>query len=104
MRQWNEYPEDGELVYEVQVDPHEIHYLCAITESCEGLAVVRTKDEKLGIVQFWVPVGLQADFEAFVQRLSGEVAMRIAAPRPHLASDFDEELREHFTDQEEITL
>jgi len=104
MRRWNECPEDGELVYEVQVDPHEIHYLCAITESYEGIAVVRTKDEKLGIVQFWVPVGLQADFEAFLQQLGEEVAVRVAAPRPHLANDFDEELREHFSDQEETSL
>lgn len=89
MKRWNDYPEDDELVYEAHVDPRQIHYVCCTTEAYEGLAVVRTKDEKLGIVQFWVPGRLRSDFEEFLHHLSKEIALRVAAPRHHDESDFD---------------
>ncbi len=89
MKRWNDYPEDAELVYEVQVDPRQIHYVCCTTEAYEGLAVVRTKDEKLGIVQFWVPVPLRSEFEEFLDHLGKEIALRVAAPRHHDDSDYD---------------
>lgn len=89
MRRWDDYPGEAELVYEAQVPPSEIHYVCSITEAYEGLAVVRTKDEKLGIVQFWVPTSVQGDFEEFLARLSEEIPLSVSAPRPHKSSDFD---------------
>ncbi|MCX7625700.1 MAG: DUF4911 domain-containing protein [Candidatus Sumerlaeaceae bacterium] len=89
MRRWDDYEEDAEVVYEARVPPSEIHYVCSITEAYEGLAVVRTKDEKLGIVQFWVPIGVRGDFEEFLARLSSEIELRVSAPRPHEPHDFD---------------
>ncbi len=88
MQRWNDYPEEAELVYEARVAPADIHYVCSITEAYEGLAVVRTKDEKVGIVQFWVPTCLQTDFEEFLARLSEEIPLSVGAPRPHEPDDF----------------
>lgn len=89
MRRWDDYPEDAEWVYEARVAPAEIHYVCSLTEAYEGLAVVRTKDEKAGIVQFWVPASVQGDFEEFLTRLADEIGMRVSPPRRHEPQDFD---------------
>ncbi|MGC8741159.1 MAG: DUF4911 domain-containing protein [Candidatus Sumerlaeaceae bacterium] len=88
MRRWNDYPEDDEVVYEAHVDPADIHYVCSTTEAYEGLAVVRTKDEKLGIVQFWVPTRLQHDFDEFLARLGEDISLVVKPPRPHRPEDF----------------
>lgn len=88
MRPWNDYPPDGEVVYAARVDPMDIHYVCCLTEALEGVAVVRTKDEKLGIVQFWVPNALRNEFEEFLQALEREIPIVVAPPRPHRDEDF----------------
>jgi hypothetical protein len=103
MRPWNDYPEDAEVVYEAKVDPVQIHYVCATTEAYEGLAVVRTKDENLGIVQFWVPVAMQRDFELFLAALQKEVTMSIALPRAHVAEDFEFTLSENIDDRNRMS-
>lgn len=101
MRRWDDYPEDDEWVYEVRVDPYDIAYLCSTTEAYEGLAVVRTKDEKSGTVQFWVPGSCRNDFEAFLGALAREVAMKISEPRRHRPSDFETHVWSDFENREE---
>jgi hypothetical protein len=72
MKQWDDFSA-GELVCEARVDPEEIGYVCALIEAHEGLAVVRTKDEALGIVEFWISPLMQKDFHSFLEALSKEI-------------------------------
>jgi hypothetical protein len=44
------------------------------------MAVVRTVDEELGIVEFLVTVDMQADFEAFLTGLARETPLEASAP------------------------
>lgn len=65
------------MCYPARVEPRQIAYVCAVTEAHEGLAVVRTKDERLGIVEFWVSPLMRADFESFINALALELDIRV---------------------------
>jgi Domain of unknown function (DUF4911) len=66
--------------YTARVEPHEIGYLCSIVEGHEGLAIVRTNDEALGIVEFWVAPPMQRDFEEFLAGLGKEMTITHGEP------------------------
>jgi hypothetical protein len=80
MRAWKRQPRTAGLIYRACVAPSHIFHVCAITEAQEGLAVVRTKDEKLGIIEFWVSPDLRATFEEFLDALRGEIRINVAEP------------------------
>lgn len=77
MRAWDDHPHGPGLCYRACVQPAQIGYLCAIVEGHEGLAVIRTKDEALGIVEFWVSPLMRADFEEFLRALELEMDITI---------------------------
>ena len=79
MRPWNDAKSPG-LIYPAHVEPSQIGFLCSIVEGHEGLAVVRTKDEALGIVEFWISPASRADFEEFIGGLGSELEVRLGAP------------------------
>jgi hypothetical protein len=78
VRSWNDHPKSAGLCYRARVDISQIAYLCSIVEAHEGLAVVRTKDERLGIVEFWVSPLMQKDFEEFLSALENEIFITVA--------------------------
>ena len=81
MRRWDDHPKGPGLCYPACVDPRDIAHVCQLTEAHEGLAVVRTVDEALGMVEFWVSELNRDDFEAFARALTDEVGVRFAPPR-----------------------
>lgn len=56
--------------------PEEIAYVGFIIHSYEGLAVVRTLDGELGLVEMLIAPGLQDEFSELMVSLSQEVPMR----------------------------
>lgn len=89
MRAWNNHPALPPLLYRARVEPAQIHHLCCLTEAHDGLAVVRTKDDKLGIVEFWVSPLMQPVFEEYVRALADEIGITIAPPREHTGDSYD---------------
>jgi hypothetical protein len=80
MRAWTRSPRTAGLIYRACVEPSRIFHVCAVAEGHEGLAVVRTKDEKLGIIEFWVSPDMRATFEEFLDALRGEMRINVAEP------------------------
>jgi hypothetical protein len=46
-------------------------------ESYEGLAIVRSVDPPAGLVEFWVPPSMLADFESLCPHLAEEVGLSL---------------------------
>ena len=51
----------------------DIAYFKFIMESCEGIAVVRTKDPHEAIVELMIPPGLERDVEEILEGLRREI-------------------------------
>jgi hypothetical protein len=81
VRPWNDHPPGPGLCYPARVEPREIAYVCQLTEAHEGLAVVRTIDQALGLIEFWVSPSMRETFESFAAALGEDVGLRVAAPR-----------------------
>lgn len=81
MKRWNDHPEPrGGLCYRAQVNPSVIGHLVALVEAYEGLAVVRTKDNAAGIVEFWISPLMRRDFESFLEAARAELGLVSAEP------------------------
>ncbi len=74
-------PRSG-LCYLARIEPHRIVTLQNLVEAYEGLAVLRTKDSALGIVEFWVSPTMQTDFEDFLNSTKAELGLVFSTPRP----------------------
>lgn len=75
-------PEDAreptpEALVPARVEPREIGFVNALVEGHEGIATMRTLDERRGLVCFWVPQGQRADFEAMVAGIQREVSLTL---------------------------
>ena len=81
MKRWDDYCAGPGLAYEARVEPSEIGFLCNILEGHEGLAVLRTKDRRLGIVEFWITASAREDFESFIEGLKREIPITVGPPR-----------------------
>jgi hypothetical protein len=68
-------------MYRARVEPNEIGYLVSLVEAHEGLAVVRTKDAALGIVEFWISPLMRQDFESLLEALKQELGIRAEPPQ-----------------------
>jgi len=90
MKTWNDHPEPRTgLCYTARVPVHEIGYLVSIVEGHEGLAIVRTKDAALGIVEFWISPLMQKDFESLLTYLTGELGITVGKPAVMSPADLD---------------
>lgn len=58
------------------VPPEEISYIGFIIHAYEGLAVVRTLDGEMGLVEMLIAPDLEDEFSALLDALSEEVPMR----------------------------
>lgn len=81
MRRWDDHPKGPGLCYPARVEPREIAHVCQLTEAHEGLAVVRTVDEALGLIEFWVSPLMRETFEDFARWLTENLDVRFAPPR-----------------------
>lgn len=79
--------EGGCLRFRARVRAREIFLICSLTESCEGLAIVRTVDQKAGIVDFFVTSSMRRDFEEYLAGLSRETQISWDGPVEALVGD-----------------
>ncbi len=81
VRAWDDHPQPtAGLCYLAHVEPQHIGYLVSLVEAHEGLAVVRTKDAALGIVEFWISPLMQKDFEGLLTALKHELGVNAGLP------------------------
>lgn len=78
MKRFDDYTTPG-LVYTARVEASKIGLLQMLVEGHEGLAIIRTKDPALGIVEFWISPPMRADFESLLQSLRAELGV-VAGP------------------------
>jgi hypothetical protein len=64
----------------------DIAYFKFIMESCEGVAVVRTKDPQEAVVELMIPPGLERDVEEILEGVRKEI------PVEALAQEGDEQI------------
>ncbi|GAB4325293.1 MAG: hypothetical protein Kow0059_21280 [Candidatus Sumerlaeia bacterium] len=69
------YPHDTRL-WLVQVPPAEIGYINSLMEGYEGLALVRTRDEKRGLIELIFTPEQQPALEQFLEALERELPLR----------------------------
>jgi hypothetical protein len=60
----------------------DIAYFKFIMESCEGIAVVRTKDPQEAVVELMIPPGLERDVEEVLEGLRKEIPVEPLADAP----------------------
>jgi len=60
----------------------DIAYFKFIMESCEGVAVVRTKDPQEAVVELMIPPGLERDVEEVLEGLRKEIPVEPVADSP----------------------
>jgi hypothetical protein len=58
------------------VPPEEIAYVGFVVHAYEGLAVVRTLDGRLGLIEMLVAPDLEEELDALLRELSRELALR----------------------------
>lgn len=73
-------PRSG-LCYPARLEPHRIVDLQNLVEGYDGLAVLRTKDSALGIVEFWVSPTMQQDFEDFLNTTKRDLELVAGPPQ-----------------------
>ena len=55
----------------------DIAYFKFIMESCEGVAVVRTKDAQEAVVELMIPPGLERDVEEILEGVRKEIPVEL---------------------------
>ncbi|MCD6385282.1 DUF4911 domain-containing protein, partial [Candidatus Sumerlaeota bacterium] len=71
------YTQGDNLVYRLRLPKEEICYFNGTIEAYEGLGVVRTIDEKQGVVEVWVPVEQREDFDSVLRALQQEIEIEV---------------------------
>ena len=60
----------------------DIAYFKFVVESCEGIAVVRTKDPTEAVVELMIPPGLERDVEEVLEGLRKEIPVEPVEDAP----------------------
>ena len=55
----------------------DIAYFKFIMESCEGVAIVRTKDTQEAVVELMIPPGLERDVEEILEGVRKEIPVEL---------------------------
>ena len=58
----------------------DIAYFKFIMESCEGVAVVRTRDSQEAVVELMIPPGLERDVEEILEGVRKEIPVEVLSP------------------------
>lgn len=69
-------------IFVAATDPKEIGYINSIIESYEGMGLVRTRDEKQGIIEFWVAPDFLDVFHQVLRSLSTELPITLVSTEP----------------------
>lgn len=77
------------MYYTAHVEPQHIGFLVSLVEAHEGLAIVRTKDAALGIVEFWISPLMQNDFESLLAALKTELGVNAGPAQVQDISQLD---------------
>ena len=56
-----------------RIPSSQIGYVNAIVESHEGIGILRTRDPKAGVVEFWVAPDFVSDFDRMIEGLREEM-------------------------------
>jgi len=64
-----------------QMPPSEIAYFGFVVHAYEGLAVVRTLDARVGLVEILVAPDLEEELNALLKGLSQEIPLREVSPQ-----------------------
>ena len=78
------------LRYRARVPSSQIGYIQAIVESHEGLCMVRTRNPRLGLIEFWVSRKFKRDFDRLIEGLRDEMPVEIEDRDPDDWSDFQD--------------
>lgn len=70
------YAKDTETIV-ARIAADEIGYVSALVESYEGIGIVRTRDPKFGIIEFWVIPEFREAFQALLEDLRSEMEIEI---------------------------
>ena len=65
------------IIIKARVAPHEIGYLNAQLDACEGLGVMRTIEPKEGRIVFWVSPDLLEEFYKFIEEIQEDVPLEL---------------------------
>ena len=68
--------------YVARIPSPQIGYVNAIVESHEGLCLMRTRDPKLGLVEFWVARDFGCDFDRMIEGLRSELPVEFLSQDP----------------------
>ena len=80
----NKYPPfKGDVhIFVAATDPKEIGYINSIVESYEGMGLVRTRDEKQGVIEFWIAPDFLDLFHQVLHSLSTELPITLVRREP----------------------
>jgi hypothetical protein len=87
-------PHANTLRYVAKIPSPQIGYVNAIVESYEGVAIMRTRDPKAGIVEFWVMPDFVGEFERMIEGLRDEMLVEFMEQDP---GDYGSLLAESFS-------
>ena len=65
------------IIIKARIAPHEIGYLNAQLDACEGIGVMRTINPKEGRIVFWVSPDLLEEFYAFIEDIQKDVLIEL---------------------------
>ena len=83
MRYKNYPPFKGDVhIFLAATDPKEIGYINSIIESYEGMGLVRTRDEKQGLIEFWIVPDFLDLFHDVFRSLSSELPISLVTTEP----------------------
>ncbi len=70
------------LRYAARVPSSQIGYVNAIAESYEGACMVRTRDPREGLIEFWVARSFEKDFRRLLDGLREEMPIELLGNDP----------------------
>lgn len=69
-------------IFVAATDPKEIGYINSIIEGYEGMGLVRTRDERQGIIEFWIAPDFVDLFHQVFHSLSTELPISLVNAEP----------------------
>ena len=63
--------------YRLRITSRDIGYFVSVIESYDGLGLVRTIDDRLGIVEAWVTAERTGEFEELLRNLGRELSIEV---------------------------
>lgn len=63
--------------YRLRITSRDIGYFASAIESYDGLGIIRTVDDKIGIVEAWVTADRTGEFETVLRNLGSELSIEV---------------------------